>query len=218
MTNMENIKLLRSKIPLEVFEEHDFHLACRHLSRVAQHSLLSRLLKKGDLRKVSRGLYVFDEIWRRKPLSKIIIANHLVAPSYVSFESALSHHGLIPEAVYVTTSASLKREKKSFKTPFGDFTYHHVPQRSFALEIESVATPAGHELIASPIKALFDLVYAYRRTYGSLSDLESDLRIEPTEIIHHAKELSVVGLEELALSYKKQTCLTLYQVLKKELR
>lgn len=218
MTNMENIKLLRSKIPSEVFEEQDFHLANRELSRVAQHSLLSRMLKKGDLKKVSRGLYVFDEIWRRKPLSTILIANKLVAPSYVSFETALSHHGLIPEAVYVTTSATIKREHKSFKTSFGDFTYHYIPQKSFPLEIENVMTPAGPELIASPIKALFDIVYIRRKNYENLSDIEDDLRIGPEELIRHAEKIGVIGLEELAASYRKKTCLSLLAVIKKELR
>jgi hypothetical protein len=213
-----NIKLLRSKIPSEVFEEQDFHLANREISRVAMHSLLSRMLKRGDLKKVSRGLYVFDEIWRRKPLSKFNIANKLVAPSYVSFESALSHHGMIPESVYVTTSASLKRENKSFHTPFGDFTYHHIPLKCFPLEIESVASPAGPELIASPIKALFDLVYVRRKTYLSLIDIESDLRIDVEALLNYVHKLQMRDIEELAGTYKKKSCLALFAAIKKEMR
>ncbi len=215
---MDNIKLLRSTITYEVFDEHDYHLALRHLSRVAQHSLLSRLLRKGDVKKVSRGLYVFNEVWRHKPISTINIANKLVAPSYVSFESALSRHGLIPEAVYVTASASTKPLYKEFKTFLGDFTYDYIPQKSFSLEIESVVTPAGPEILASPIKALFDLVYVHRKTYKSLSEIESDLRIAPKELIAHANDLKVIGLEELALSYKKKTCLDLLRAIKKEMR
>jgi hypothetical protein len=215
---MGNIKLLRSKIPYEVFEEQDFHLANREISRVAMHSLMSRMLKKGDLKKVSRGLYVFDDIWRRKPLSKFNIANKLVAPSYVSFESALSHHGIIPELVYVTTSATVKRENKSFHTPFGDFTYHHIPLKSFPLEIESEATTAGPQLIASPLKALFDLVYVRRKTYSSMADIESDLRIDVEALLNYVQKLQLRDIEELAEVYKKKTCMALLTAIKKEMR
>lgn len=214
---MQNIKALRTHIPYEVFEDQDFHLAFKDHTLAAKHKLLSRLLKKGELQKVSRGLYVFGEIWRKKSVSTFTIANKLVAPSYISFESALSHHGLIPESVYVTTSACFQRDNKSFKTPFGVFSFQHVPTSSFALEVESVETPGGHELIATPIKALFDLVYARRVSYESLADVENDLRIEPAEIIKHASLLRVSGLEELAESYRKKTCMELLKAIKREL-
>lgn len=215
---MNNIKQLRSQIPLEVFEEQDLHLAWRNMSLAAQHSLLSRFLKKGDVKKVSRGLYVFDEFWRKKPLSKFIIANKLLAPSYISFESALSHHGLIPEAVYATTSACVQRGNKSYHTMYGDFLYQHVPIQSFALEIESKVTAAGPEVIATPIKALFDLIYVRRKHFKNLTDLESDLRINRDEVLRHAEEINMGGLEELAESYRKKTCLDLLKAIKREMR
>jgi predicted transcriptional regulator of viral defense system len=214
---MQNIKALRTLIPYEVFEDQDFHLVFKDHTLAARHKLLSRLLKKGELQKVSRGLYVFGEIWRKKSVSKFTIANKLVAPSYVSFESALSHHGLIPESVYATTSACFQRDNKSFRTPFGVFSFQHIPTASFALEVESVETSAGHELIATPVKALFDLVYARRLCYESLSDVENDLRIDPVEIIQHAKALRVSGLEELVATYRKKTCLELLKAIKREL-
>jgi hypothetical protein len=214
---MQNIKQLRTHIPFEVFEDQDFHLAFKDHTLSAKHKLLSRLLKNGELQKVSRGLYVFGEIWRKKGISKFTIANKLVAPSYVSFESALSHHNLIPESVYVTTSACFQRDNKSFKTPFGVFTFQHIPTASFSLEVESVQTEVGTQLIASPIKALFDLVYARRVDYESLQGVEVDLRIEPSAIVKHAQLLKLTGLEELAESYRKKTCLNFLKAIKREL-
>lgn len=215
---MNAIKQLRSTIRSEVFEEQDFYLSTRDLSRAAQHSLLGRMLRRGDLRKVSRGLYVFDELWRRRPLSKFLMANKLSAPSYISFESALSHHGLIPESVFVTTSAYLTRASKSFDTPFGHFTFHHVPSKSFLLDIESRATEAGPELIASPLKALFDLIYRRRKHYQDLHELESDLRINADEVLRHVQSYSGFDVEELALSYQKKSCLALLAAIKRSLR
>lgn len=215
---MENIKYLRTVIPRDVFEAVDFHLVKRHASKAAQYNLLSRLLKSGDIKKVSRGLYIFGDIWRRKPISKFTIANKLVEPSYISFESALSFHGLIPEAVYTTMSACFQKDKKSFKTDFGVFIYQHVPTSVFLLEVERIQTDSGPLLMATPMKALFDLVCVRRKNYLALSDLEKDLRIEPSDLLKHAKDFGVLNLEELARSYKKKTCISLLNILKKALR
>lgn len=214
---MKSLLDLRSQLSLEVFSENDFHLAKRELSLTARYSLLGRLLRNGSIKKVSRGLYVFGEDWRRKPLSKFSIANKLVAPSYISFESALSHHGLIPESVYATTSACFQRNNKSFKTPFGDFTYQHVLTPVFALEIESIQTTSGTVLIATPMKALFDLISARRKHYESLRDIEADLRISEEELMKHAQALGYKGIEELGVSYHKKSCLSLVSILKKGL-
>jgi hypothetical protein len=142
----------------------------------------------------------------------------LVEPSYVSFESALSFHGLIPEAVYTTMSACFQRDKKSFKTDFGVFNYHHVPTSVFLLEIERIQTESGPLLIATPLKALFDLVYARRKHYYHVSDVKKDLRIEPNDLLRHARDFGLLNLEELAQSYKKKTCVSLMNTLKKALR
>lgn len=214
---MQAIKQLRSLIPLEVFEDQDLHLALNDHTLAARHNLLSRLLKKGELKRVSRGIYVFDDLWRRHPVSKFTIANKLVSPSYISFESALSYHGLIPEAVYVTTSACYQRDNKKFQTPFGDFSYQHIPVKSFSLEVDYIKTEGACQLIASPIKALFDLVYAQRKNYETMEEVHADLRIEPEEILKHARKFRINGLEELALSYQKKTCLKLLQAIKKDL-
>lgn len=213
---MKAILKIRSQLPYEVFSENDFHLLKRDLSRCARYSLLSRLLKSGAINKVSRGLYVFGEDWRRRPLSKFLIANKLATPSYISFESALSHYGLIPESVYVTTSATFQRNNKSFKTPYGDFTYQHIQSSLFALEIESLKTDSGTILMATPMKALFDLISIRRKLYNKITDLEEDLRIPREELMKHVIKLGHKGVEELGMSYRKKSCMMLVKLLKKE--
>jgi predicted transcriptional regulator of viral defense system len=66
------------------------------------------MVKNGDLISLKRGIYVFSEKYRTSPLNYISIANILHKPSYVSFEYALSYHGLIPERVYTITTAAPK--------------------------------------------------------------------------------------------------------------
>ena len=209
---MEAIQELRLAIPQEVFEDQDFNLIKGNLGGVARQSLMKRLLKKGDVVKVSRGLYVFGEIWRRHKLSKFSIANRLYSPSYISFESALSFHGLIPESVPTTTSACFQMKKKNFKTPFGDFTYAHIPQSAYRLGV----TFESSQLMASPLKALFDTIYRSRKIYSSLDDLEKDLRIDLDQLKIYVDQENYQDIEELALTYGKKNCLQFLQILMRE--
>ncbi len=59
-----------------------------------------------------------------------LIANKLYAPSYVSFEMALSYYGLIPEGVYAITSATSKKTA-TFQTPIGKFSYRTLKPQLF---------------------------------------------------------------------------------------
>ena len=80
---------------------------------------LAHMVKKKECIPVIQGLY---ETNPTTPGYRL--ANTICSPSYLSFEFALSYHGLIPEAVYNFTSATFeKKKKKEFKTPFGTFTY-----------------------------------------------------------------------------------------------
>lgn len=85
------------------------------------------------------------------------IANRLCSPSYISFEYALSRYGIIPEAVYVITSATT-RVTREFIVNNKSFTYSHIKKpvyRGYKTEKISDMTI----LIAEPEKALMDYLY-----------------------------------------------------------
>lgn len=63
--------------------------------------------KNKKLIKLKRGLYETNE--NADPLT---IANALLSPSYISFETALAYYGMIPERVYAIKSATFKKNKK----------------------------------------------------------------------------------------------------------
>ncbi len=210
---MSHLAILREKIPAEVFDDADLHLVLRGLSPSAIYSALSRLLKQGSLLKVRRGLYVFSEKMRKGPLSLHAVAARLYSPSAVSFESALSFHGLIPEGVYAVTSTCPQMKNKIYTTPLGEFTYRPVPEAAFRLGIESIRAKGGSFLMSNPIKALFDLTYAKRRVYANLEEIQSDLRIDLPELQRFAKEFSYLELETLANAYRKKSCERLRVVL-----
>jgi hypothetical protein len=113
---------------------------------------ISRMLAAGELISLRRGLYVRDHT--ANPLA---LAAAIYGPSYVSFESALAWHGLIPERVKAILCATLKRPVE-FETPMGRYRYQHVPVRVFSIGIERVDEAPLPWLLASPTKALCDTI------------------------------------------------------------
>jgi hypothetical protein len=113
---------------------------------------ISRMLAAGELLPLRRGLYLRD-----RTVDPLSLASAIHGPSYVSFESALAWHGLIPERVEEITSATPKQPVR-FETPVGRYRYRHVPARVFSIGIERVEDALLPWLLASPTKALCDTV------------------------------------------------------------
>ena len=85
------------------------------------------------------------------------MANRLYAPSYVSFEMALSYYGLIPEGVYAVTTVSTKKTAK-FTTPVASFSYRKIkPSLFFGYQLQK-QKGQGYK-IAEMEKALLDYLY-----------------------------------------------------------
>ena len=61
---------------------------------------IASLEQEGKIIRLKRGMYVVSPDANKQLLSIELIANHIYGPSYVSMESALRYHGLIPEQVY----------------------------------------------------------------------------------------------------------------------
>lgn len=113
---------------------------------------VSRMLAAGELIPLRRGLYL-----RNHTVNPLALAPAIYGPSYVSFESALAWHGLIPERVEEVVCATFKRPAE-FETPVGRYRYRHVPSRVFSIGIERIEDSLLPWLLASPTKALCDSV------------------------------------------------------------
>lgn len=132
---------------------------------------IARMVKNGEIFPVIRGLYETD-----KNAYSPSLANAIYAPSYLSFESALSYYGLIPERVFSCKSATCgKRRKKHYSTPFGRFDYMDIPKAVFPLAL-SHCNMFGHDILtASPEKAVCDQLYSYSGSFKSQKMLEEYL-------------------------------------------
>jgi hypothetical protein len=119
---------------------------------------LSRLTASGRLLQLRRGLYVLAPPYQKVKPHPFLIANHIVHPSYVSLQSVLAHYGLIPEHVPVVTSVTTSRPGR-WKTSLGDYNYRHV-KTGFFLGYRMEDLGGGQSaLVATPEKALLDLLY-----------------------------------------------------------
>jgi len=117
---------------------------------------LSEWQKKGYVRKVRQGFYIFSDI-KMSERVLFIIANRIYGPSYISLEMALSIYGLIPEAVYGITSVTSQRTK-GLQTAVGNFIYRHMrPSLFFGYQLSEYN---GHYYrIAEIEKAVLDYFY-----------------------------------------------------------
>lgn len=115
------------------------------------------LERQGYIIRLKRGLYVVNPEHSGKILSSELIANHLYAPSYISMSTALRYYGLVPEAVYIHQSMTIKHSR-SFQTPIGSYDYKYISRKAFPIGIRSIRKDDYAFLMASPEKALCDLI------------------------------------------------------------
>ena len=214
-TNTDFADVIRNTIDRDIFELNELK-AIFH-SQLSDIALRNRVARSRKLLKLKKGLYIFQEAFRKRTPSKMLIANKLYSPSYVSFESALSYHGFIPEAVYMTSSACFQRKNKLFSNPFGDFSFNYIPSRPFFMGVEH-NKELGNGLMATALKALFDLIYIRRKNYSSINDLQDDLRIDEEELENSMTEVTALELKTLAKSYKKKNVNKFYEILIEEFK
>jgi len=162
---------------------------------------ISELVRRGFLISLRRGLYVPGPEADLPIPDLFVVANHLRGPSYISLQSALSYHGLIPERVEEITSITLLTTR-DFDTPIGRFTYRHfdAPYYSFGIERVQVATNQ-FALIASPEKAICDTIVAtagvnLRSRTQTLDYLVEDMRIDEADLQALDDELIESWLED----------------------
>jgi predicted transcriptional regulator of viral defense system len=119
---------------------------------------LDRWVRAGKVVMLRRGVYAVREPYAHRPLHPFVVANGLRKASYISLQSALNYHGLIPEDVPVVTSVTTRRPE-AIETPVGRFTFRHVNKRLFFGFAEREVAPGQTVLLAGPEKALIDLLY-----------------------------------------------------------
>lgn len=174
------------------------------------------LEKNGYVIRLKRGLYVVNPEKSGKTLSSELIANHLYAPSYISMSTALRYYGLIPEAVYTHQSMTVKHSR-CFRTPIGTYDYKYIDRNAFSVGVRSVNKGDYAFLIASPEKALCDLIAnSSKVNLRFIKDvenyLENDIRMDMDEL--HKFDTTILE-EYIKVGKKADSIATVLKFLRK---
>lgn len=172
---------------------------------------ISRMVKSGELIRLKNGFFLIAEKIKESPVPFEQIANLLYGPSYISFEWALSYYHLIPEGVFVVTSASAA-QSKTFNTPVSTFDYTYLNHQRYAIGIDQQENAAGRFLIATPEKALADLIHLKSRKLEGkdlLDDLIEARRIDEDQL----KNLNKKHLLEIGDQYRSKAVMNLIHVI-----
>lgn len=169
------------------------------VSTAALDALLKRAVQAGEILRIRRGLFCLERRFLAAPPHPFALAQLIYGPSYLSAETALSWHGWIPEGVQAIVSAGLGRSRE-FVTPLGTYAFQRVPQKSLMSGVQRIAESAPHVsyLMARPLKALADYVYAHHCDWQSADPLRGSLRIEDDALLG----LSAADFDEVQGQYR----------------
>ncbi len=175
---------------------------------------LTRWTKAGRLLQLRRGLYALAPPFRNAEPHPFTIANCMVRGSYVSCQSALAYYDHIPETVHAITSVSATRPGR-WDTALGTYLFHHI-KVEYLSGYELVDFSRGQQaFVATPEKALLDLVYLTPRSdtmdylvelrLQNLGKLDMENLLNQAQVFNRPKQLRAARfIETMARSESLQ--------------
>ncbi len=165
--------LLEELKPLSFFKkEHIYYLGKNeksyNLKDKTIDTYISRFLKYKEIIPLKRGVYTSADFYNKNKgdISYLFyLANVLRTPSYISSWTALQYYNLTTESIHTITSITPK-VTRSYKTKAGNFIYRSIQKDLFS----NFCSKKGefNFFIASPSKALFDLLYFKTRQFRGI--------------------------------------------------
>ncbi|MCK5061379.1 hypothetical protein KAR28_02420 [Candidatus Parcubacteria bacterium] len=153
-----------------------------NLKNTTVDSYISRSLKRKDIFQLKNGLYVPADFYLKNKGNTsylFFLANIVRKPSYVSSWTALQYYNLATEAIHTITSVTPK-VTRNYKTKIGAFSYQSVKKGLFS--DFSLVKNKFEFFIATPAKALFDMLYFKTRQFRNIDLKNVDLLIKELRI------------------------------------
>lgn len=130
--------------------------------------------QSGQIVSLRQGWYAFADYQSQADYARYF-AGKIYAPSYISLHSALHFYGIIPEAVVEITSVTTQKTIR-FTNPFASYSYQTIqPKLFFGYDAKTLSDGKTY-MMATPEKALLDLLYLYPQ-YNTAQDL-LELRLD----------------------------------------
>lgn len=152
------------------------------LSDASIDTYISRFLKRKEILQLKKGLYVSTNFFskNRNDISySFYLANVLRTPSYVSSWAALQYYDLATESIHAITSVTPKVTRE-YRTNIGLFSYQSIKKELFS--DFSLIKGTFDFFIASPSKALFDLLYLRTHQFRGMNQNKIREEIEALRI------------------------------------
>jgi len=208
---MNNINDLKDILP-EVFTS---EATCEMFpGKKAVRRYVERLAEKGLLIRLKQNAYCFAE----SP-DLFAISNGLVSYSYISFETALFHYGMIPERTSLIMSVTASGRPKKYRTPIGEFVYWQQNAQLFSMGMSSKSNSFGRRvLIANREKALCDTLYRSRMEFSKMNPGEFEeflfdgLRLDE----EHFESLRLLQVKCLVPLYRTKAPLMLLELMERK--
>jgi predicted transcriptional regulator of viral defense system len=185
------LELFQNHPEIKIFHINELALYLDQKKEVIQVEL-HRLTKKGILQRLANGYYANP--FHQPSLDEISMM--LKKPSYISMETALNKHGILPQTVYTYTMITTDHSHQ-FKALHTVFEYHQIqPQYFFGYQ-----TALDKIFIADPEKALLDLVYLRHfkiskekrhLIYSQLDNMLLD-EIKKNKLLQYAKKMNLTN-------------------------
>ena len=165
---MKKIKALQTlqSSGKKIFTSADLQKILQTKSDAYSYIVSGNLVKEGVLERVSKGYYILTS---NRP-SDFEIANTLYRPSYISLASALVFYGIMIQSPQQIISVTTKRAT-SIKNGGKIFSFFQISPKYFT-DYQVV----DNFLIATPEKALVDMMFAVALGRASLSVEELNLQ------------------------------------------
>jgi predicted transcriptional regulator of viral defense system len=191
--------LLEQLKPLPFFNKETIYQLSKQydIKNTTVDAYISRSLARKDFFQLKKGMYVTDDFFgkNKNDISyTFYLANVIRMPSYVSSWMALQYYNLTTEAIRTVTSVTLK-VTRDYRTKAGNFAYHSIKKELFS-EFHLVKGKFVF-FIASPSKALFDLLYFRTSQFRGLRVKEIPNIVEELRI-----DLEMMGKNERATFHK----------------
>ncbi|MBI5753542.1 type IV toxin-antitoxin system AbiEi family antitoxin domain-containing protein [Candidatus Peregrinibacteria bacterium] len=160
---LENLILKYGQI---VTVEQIFSEAGLAMNRQQTEYLIATLARQGWLVRIKKGLYAITDLSTRGflSLSPYVVANLLEKDSYVSFESALHHHGMFDQLTGKIISVSLKTHKT---VRLQNVQYGFIKTKAgyyFGWQETQIDNKVAY--VATAEKAIADMVHFHRSLYS----------------------------------------------------
>lgn len=173
--NFQHIRQVLKEHNLEIFTKQDFINIFKISSGVSAVKL-SRYKKIGYLISPKRGVFYL----KGEVSNKFKIANKIYNPSYISLDTALSKHGIIPETVYTVSSITTKATRE-FSDDNTIYRYFKIKKQAYTGYVLVEDT-----FIADPEKSVVDYLYFAALGKRILNDRMDLTKLNKQKIYNYA--------------------------------